>query len=121
MNATKSQPAVSNDEAEIRRLIERWAKAVREQNRAGIRADHDSEMLIFDVPPPFMSRGSSGIHDGNHSVFVSDSFSINAGITSSARWSINWLIVLIRFMQAGQPGTTTPLPPCAIEGGWSTK
>src|SRR5258708_22513839 len=24
-------------------------------------------------------------------------------------------------MQAGQPGTTTPLPPCAIDGGWSTK
>ena len=23
---------------------------------AGIRADHDSEMLMFDVPPPFLSR-----------------------------------------------------------------
>ena len=24
---------------------------------SGIRADHDSEMLMFDVPPPFLSRG----------------------------------------------------------------
>jgi hypothetical protein len=37
----------SKDEMEIRTLIESWAKAVREENRAGIRADHDSEMLMF--------------------------------------------------------------------------
>jgi uncharacterized protein (TIGR02246 family) len=53
----KQQRPSSADEMEIQALIERWAKAVREENRAGIRADHDSEMLIFDVPPPFLSRG----------------------------------------------------------------
>lgn len=45
------------DESDIRALIERWAKAVREENRPGIRADHDAEMLMFDVPPPLVSRG----------------------------------------------------------------
>ena len=49
--------ASSKDEIEIQALIERWAKAVREEDRSGIRADHDSEMLMFDVPPPFLSRG----------------------------------------------------------------
>jgi ketosteroid isomerase-like protein/uncharacterized protein YndB with AHSA1/START domain len=53
----KSQLATSNDEADIRTLIERWAKAVREENRAAIRADHDPSILMFDVPPPFLSRG----------------------------------------------------------------
>ena len=53
----KSQLATSNDEADIRTLIERWAKAVREENRADIRADHDHAILMFDVPPPFLSRG----------------------------------------------------------------
>jgi len=48
---------VSEDEKEIRELIERWAKAVREENRPAIRADHDSEMLMFDVPGPLLSRG----------------------------------------------------------------
>jgi uncharacterized protein (TIGR02246 family) len=57
MNETKSQSAISNDEAEVRSLIERWAGAVRDGNRAGIRADHDPDMLMFDVPPPFQSRG----------------------------------------------------------------
>src|SRR5258708_21934011 len=27
----------------------------------------------------------------------------------------------MRFLQVGHPGTTTPLPPCATEGGSSTK
>lgn len=57
MNDSKSQPAASNDEAEIRTLIERWATAVREEDRAAIRADHDRGILMFDVPPPFLSRG----------------------------------------------------------------
>jgi uncharacterized protein (TIGR02246 family) len=47
----------AQDERAIRALIERWAQAVRDENRAGIRADHDASMLIFDVPPPFSSRG----------------------------------------------------------------
>jgi uncharacterized protein (TIGR02246 family) len=45
------------DEREIRQLIDRWSKAVRDQDRAGIRADHHVDMLMFDVPPPFLSRG----------------------------------------------------------------
>lgn len=49
--------STSNDQKDIQGLIERWAKAVRDQNPAGIRADHDSEMLMFDVPPPLLSRG----------------------------------------------------------------
>ena len=57
MTKKRLQEPSSNDEVDIQALIERWAKAVREENRAGIRADHDSEMLLFDVPPPFLSRG----------------------------------------------------------------
>jgi uncharacterized protein (TIGR02246 family) len=52
-----NQPSASNDEAEIRSLIERWAKAVREENRDAIRAGHDPDILMFDVPPPFSSQG----------------------------------------------------------------
>src|SRR5579872_7409064 len=46
-----------SDASEIRALIERWAKAVREEDRSAIRADHDAEVLMFDVPPPLQSRG----------------------------------------------------------------
>jgi uncharacterized protein (TIGR02246 family) len=57
MTTAKSQPGTSKDEAEIRNLIEGWAKAVREEDRAAIRADHDPGILMFDVPPPLVSRG----------------------------------------------------------------
>jgi ketosteroid isomerase-like protein len=42
---------------DIEILISKWTKAVREQNLEGIRAAHDPDMLMFDVPPPFLSRG----------------------------------------------------------------
>jgi ketosteroid isomerase-like protein len=57
MTTKTVQAPSSQDEMEIQALIERWARAVREENRAGIRADHDSDMLMFDVPPPLLSRG----------------------------------------------------------------
>lgn len=46
-----------HDEKEIRDLIERWSKAVRDEDRAAIRKDHDPDMVMFDVPPPFQSHG----------------------------------------------------------------
>jgi uncharacterized protein (TIGR02246 family) len=49
--------SANHDEAELRALIARWSKAVRDENLDGIRADHDPEILMFDVPPPFLSRG----------------------------------------------------------------
>jgi uncharacterized protein (TIGR02246 family) len=57
MTNDRTQTATSQDEAEIHALIERWASAVREQDRAAIRRDHDLDMLMFDVPPPLVSRG----------------------------------------------------------------
>src|SRR5215212_9519716 len=47
----------SSDETAIRNLIENWARAVRERNIPGILAHHDPKILMFDVPPPFLSKG----------------------------------------------------------------
>jgi uncharacterized protein (TIGR02246 family) len=57
LDKPNDQQPTSDDEAQIRALIEQWAKAVREEDRAAIRADHDDDILMFDVPPPFLSRG----------------------------------------------------------------
>ncbi len=45
------------DVQQIRSLIDRWADAVRRVDLPAIRADHDANILMFDVPPPFLSRG----------------------------------------------------------------
>jgi uncharacterized protein (TIGR02246 family) len=47
----------SRDEAAIRDVIERWAAAVRRRDFAGILQDHSSDIVMFDVPPPFQSTG----------------------------------------------------------------
>jgi len=47
----------NNDVQQIRALIGRWADAVQREDLAAIRADHGANILMFDVPPPFQSRG----------------------------------------------------------------
>jgi ketosteroid isomerase-like protein len=49
--------AMLTDEARILALFHRWSRAVREQDFSAIRSNHDANILMFDVPPPFQSRG----------------------------------------------------------------
>ena len=42
---------------EIEEIISKWAQAVRDEDLAAIRAHHAEDFLMFDVPPPFLSRG----------------------------------------------------------------
>ena len=54
---------MSNDEAEIRALIERWAKAVHAGDIDGVLADHTEDIVMFDVPPPNEVRGKAAYRD----------------------------------------------------------
>jgi len=56
MNNHQSRLQSTPDQLAISDLIERWSKGVRDQDRAAIRQDHDADILMFDVPPPFQSR-----------------------------------------------------------------
>jgi uncharacterized protein (TIGR02246 family) len=47
------------NESEIRTLIEQWATAVHAGDLAGVLADHDADIVMFDVPPPY--EGVRGI------------------------------------------------------------
>jgi uncharacterized protein (TIGR02246 family) len=44
-------------ELHIRTLIERWADAVQRQDLETVMADHATDMVMFDVPPPNELRG----------------------------------------------------------------
>jgi uncharacterized protein (TIGR02246 family) len=43
---------MSDDEKEIRALIERWATAVHAGDLDAVLADHANDIVMFDVPPP---------------------------------------------------------------------
>ena len=49
----------AEDQAQIRRLIERWAEAVHTGDMRGVVADHADDIVMFDVPPPY--EGVRGI------------------------------------------------------------
>ena len=42
-----------SDEAAIRELITRWAEAVHMGDLDAVLADHDPDIVMFDVPPPY--------------------------------------------------------------------
>lgn len=48
---------MDNNESAIRAIIENWAQAVRERNMDGILAYHTADIMMYDVPQPFESRG----------------------------------------------------------------
>ena len=50
---------MTTDERDIRNLIERWAAAVHSGDLQGVLADHATDIVMFDVPPPY--QGVRGI------------------------------------------------------------
>ncbi|MEH2536556.1 MULTISPECIES: YybH family protein [unclassified Bradyrhizobium] len=53
----------SPDETQIRRLIERWARAVHACDMDSVLADHTDDIVMFDVPPPNEVRGKTAYRD----------------------------------------------------------
>jgi uncharacterized protein (TIGR02246 family) len=50
---------MTDDERQIRALLERWAEAVHSGDLDRVLADHASDIVMFDVPPP--KEGVRGI------------------------------------------------------------
>jgi uncharacterized protein (TIGR02246 family) len=47
----------SVEETEVRSVVENWMHAVRRRDMAAILRNHVPDILMFDVPPPFQSKG----------------------------------------------------------------
>ena len=47
----------TDNEIQIKQLIENWAKAVRNKDIDGILAHHSDNLVMYDVPEPFQSVG----------------------------------------------------------------
>lgn len=47
----------SREAAEVRALVEDWASAVRRKDMPSVLRHHSSDMVRFDVPPPFQCKG----------------------------------------------------------------
>lgn len=54
---TPGNKAATEAERELREIINLWVTAVQNEDLEAIRRMHDPGVLMFDVPPPFLSRG----------------------------------------------------------------
>jgi len=52
VDAETGSAPTTDDEAQIRSLIERWATSVHAGDLDGVLADHAPDIVMFDVPPP---------------------------------------------------------------------
>src|SRR6185312_4865673 len=52
-----ASPTITENEKQVRQLVENWAKAVRDKNIDGILAHHSQDIVMYDVPEPFQSIG----------------------------------------------------------------
>jgi ketosteroid isomerase-like protein len=55
--ATEKNKAI--DEAQIRELIDGWAKALRAKDIDGVMSHYAPEILVFDIAPPLLYRGAN--------------------------------------------------------------
>jgi uncharacterized protein (TIGR02246 family) len=53
----QQEEAMDANEAQIRTLLDRWAKAVRAKDMDGALAGHTDDIVMFDVPMPLQCRG----------------------------------------------------------------
>jgi ketosteroid isomerase-like protein len=54
----ETQKDKSNDEAQIRQLIDGWAKALRAKDVNGVMSNYALEIVLFDIAPPLRSMGA---------------------------------------------------------------
>ncbi len=60
-----SERAANPDETRIKVLLEAWADAVRRHDLPAILAHHESDMVMFDVPPPLQCKGIGARSSGS--------------------------------------------------------
>ena len=56
-----SQANQTRDEAEIRKLIAAWSRALEAKDLDGLVANYAPDVLLYDVKPPYKSEGVAAV------------------------------------------------------------
>jgi uncharacterized protein (TIGR02246 family) len=94
----------SQDEAAIQDLVERWAAAVRRKDFEGILQDHSPEIVMFDVPPPFQSKGIEAYKQTWELFFSCSSGPIVFDIDSMTITAASEVAFVVATMHCTEPG-----------------
>ena len=94
----------SQDEAAIRDVVESWAAAVRRRDFEGILQNHSSDLVMFDVPPPFQSKGIEAYKKTWDLFFSCSSEPIVFNITSMTITAGSDVAFVVATMRCTEPG-----------------
>jgi ketosteroid isomerase-like protein len=102
----------SQDQAAIRQLIDSWTAAVRRRDLDAILRGHASDIVMFDVPPPFQSRGIEAYAKTWNTFFSWSNAPIAFDITAmdiTAGADVAFAVCTMRCAGPGSDGKPEPL------------
>jgi uncharacterized protein (TIGR02246 family) len=102
----------AQDEAAIREVIESWAAAVRGRDFDGIVHNHSADIVMFDVPPPFQTRGIEAYRKTWEMFFSWSSAPIPfdfAEMSITAGGDVAFVVATLHCAEPGPDGRAKPL------------
>ena len=99
----KSQSG-SEDNAAIRNVVESWTAAVRRKDFGGILQNHSPDIVMFDVPPPFQSKGIDAYKKTWDLFFSWSSNPIPFDITEMSITAGSDVAFVVATMRCAEPG-----------------
>ncbi len=108
----EEQQTNAADVAAIRNVIESWTAAVRRKDVEEILSNHSSDIVMFDVPPPFQSRGIEAYRKTWDTFFSWSADPIPFDITGmsiTAGADVAFVVATMRCAEPGINGEQKPL------------
>ena len=100
----EERQGISDESVAVRNVIESWAAAVRRRDFEGILQNHSSEIVMFDVPPPFQSTGIEAYKKTWDLFFSCNSDPIVFDITNMTITAASDVAFVIAAMRCTEPG-----------------
>ena len=94
----------SDDNAAIRNVVESWTAAERRKDFGGILQNHSSDIVMFDVPPPFQSKGIEAYKKTWDLFFSWSSNPIPFDITEMSITAGSDVAFVVATMRCAEPG-----------------
>ena len=94
----------SGDDAAVREVIESWTAAVRRRDIEGILKNHAPDIVMFDVPPPFQSRGIEAYRQTWNTFFSWSSDPVSFDVTNMSITAGNDVAFVVATMRCAEPG-----------------
>jgi uncharacterized protein (TIGR02246 family) len=94
----------SADEAAVRGVFESWTAAVRRRDTEGILKNHSPDIVMFDVPPPFQTRGIEAYRKTWDMFYSWSSDPIPFEVTDISITAGNDVAFVIATMRCAEPG-----------------